>query len=66
MAADYSGLIYAAEQKYGLPPGILGGLVKTESSNNPQATSNQGAQGLTQIMPANDASLGVSNAYDPA
>ncbi|WP_081804548.1 lytic transglycosylase domain-containing protein [Dyella jiangningensis] len=49
-----------------MPPGVLAGLVQTESGGNPRATSNQGARGLTQIMPANDASLGVNNAYDPA
>jgi len=40
---DYSAQIAAAEQQNGLPPGLLAGLIQTESSGNPNATSSQGA-----------------------
>jgi hypothetical protein len=40
--------------------------MQKESSGNPAAVSSAGAQGLFQIMPANDASLGISNPFDPA
>jgi soluble lytic murein transglycosylase-like protein len=45
---------------------LLGGLVQTESSGNPNALSEVGAQGLTQLMPATSRALGVSNPRDPA
>ena len=62
---DYSDQITAAEQRFGLPAGMLAALIQTESSGNPNATSPVGAQGLTQLMPPTAAGVGVTNAYDP-
>ena len=62
----YSNLIDASAAKYGLDPSVLKGLIKQESGFNPAAGSPAGAQGLTQLMPATAASLGVTDTHDPA
>jgi soluble lytic murein transglycosylase-like protein len=62
----YSDLIQGAAAKYGLDPSVLKGLIKQESGFNPNAGSPAGAQGLTQLMPATAASLGVADVHDPA
>jgi soluble lytic murein transglycosylase-like protein len=62
----YSDLIQASAAKYGLDANVLKGLIKQESGFNPNAGSPAGAQGLTQLMPATAASLGVTNVHDPA
>jgi soluble lytic murein transglycosylase-like protein len=62
----YSDLIQAAASKYGLDANVLKGLIKQESGFNPNAGSSAGAQGLTQLMPATAASLGVTDVHDPA
>ena len=64
--APYQSQINASAQKYGVDPALLSALIYSESSGDPNATSNAGAQGLGQLMPATAAALGVSNAYDPA
>ena len=62
----YAAEITAAANKHGVDPALLAGLVKQESNFNPDAGSPAGAQGLTQLMPATAASLGVTNVHDPA
>ncbi len=61
----YAAEITAAASKHGVDPALLAGLVKQESNFNPNAGSPAGAQGLTQLMPATAASLGVTNVHDP-
>ncbi|HEU4657632.1 MAG TPA: lytic transglycosylase domain-containing protein [Capillimicrobium sp.] len=63
---QYDALIQAAAAKYGIDPALLKGLIRAESNFDPNAGSPAGAQGLTQLMPATAASLGVTNPYDPA
>ena len=62
----YAAEITAAAKAHGIDPALLAGLVKQESGFNPDAGSPAGAQGLTQLMPATAASLGVSDVHDPA
>ena len=62
----YGDLIEAAARRHGLDPALLAGLVRQESNFDPNAGSPAGAQGLTQLMPATAASLGVTNVHDPA
>lgn len=50
----------------GLDPNLAVAIAKTESSLNPNAVSNTGAQGIFQLMPATAASVGVTNPFDPA
>jgi soluble lytic murein transglycosylase-like protein len=58
--------ITAAARKYGIDPALLSGLVRQESNFDPQAGSPAGARGLTQLMPATAAGLGVTDLTDPA
>jgi soluble lytic murein transglycosylase-like protein len=61
----YAAEITAAASKHGVDPALLAGLVEQESNFDPNAGSPAGAQGLTQLMPATAASLGVTNVHDP-
>jgi soluble lytic murein transglycosylase-like protein len=62
----YGAEITAAAKRHGLDPALLAGLVRQESNFNPTAGSPAGARGLTQLMPATAASLGVTDVTDPA
>lgn len=62
----YGAEITAAAQRHGLDPALLAGLVRQESNFDPTAGSPAGARGLTQLMPATAASLGVTDVTDPA
>src|SRR4051794_6177817 len=57
----YGAEISAAARRNGIDPALLAGLVKQESGFNPTAGSPAGARGLTQLMPATAASLGVTD-----
>ena len=55
----YAADINSAEKEYGIPSGLLAGLVMHESGGNPRAVSRVGAGGLTQLMPATAKELGA-------
>ena len=61
----FSEIIKEASNTYGIDEGIIGAVIKQESSFNPQAKSSCGAMGLMQLMPATAKSLGVKDAYNP-
>ncbi|MBH2514888.1 lytic transglycosylase domain-containing protein [Serratia ureilytica] len=50
-----------AEQRFGIPAGLLGAVISKESSGNSNAMSGKGAIGLTQVMPNTARGMG----YDP-
>ena len=62
----YGAEITAAAKRHGIDPALLAGLVRQESNFNPTAGSSAGARGLTQLMPATAAGLGVTDVTDPA
>lgn len=54
-------IVSAAEQRFGLPAGLLSAVISKESSGNSKAISPKGAIGLGQVMP--DTARGMG--YDP-
>ncbi len=56
------------ENRYGLPPGLLSSIRKTESNGNNNAVSPKGAQGPFQFMPETGKQYGLDNisAFDLA
>jgi soluble lytic murein transglycosylase-like protein len=62
---QYDAQITAAATRYGIDPALLKGLIRQESNFDATARSGAGAQGLTQLMPATAAALGVDPG-DPA
>jgi soluble lytic murein transglycosylase-like protein len=65
-STPYDGLIADAAQRNGVDPSLLKGLIRQESNFDPGARSGAGATGLTQLMPATAAGLGVGDTTDPA
>ena len=65
-STPYDSLINDAAQRNGVDPALLKGLIRQESNFNPAARSGAGAAGLTQLMPATAASLGVTDPTNPA
>lgn len=62
---QYDDIFAAAAKKTGLPVEFIKAIAKNESSFNPNAVSPQGATGIMQVMPSNNASLGITNSKDP-
>jgi hypothetical protein len=62
----YAPIIQAAAEKYGIPPQLVAGVIRTESNGNAKAVSPTGAQGLMQIEPDTGKGLGLQKPFDPA
>ncbi len=61
----YAAQIRKAASDFGVDRSLLRALIHAESGFDPQALSHKGAQGLTQLMPATAAEMGVRDAFDP-
>lgn len=61
----FDDIIKKASAKYGVSEKLISAVITAESGGNANATSQAGAQGLMQLMPATAKSLGVKNPYDP-
>lgn len=57
--------IVDSSRRYGIDPLLIYAQMHQESSFKLNATSNKGASGLMQLMPATARRLGVTNIYDP-
>lgn len=64
--AQYADQFAAAEQRFGLPSGVLAAIAQAESGGDAGAISTAGAQGLMQLMPSTAAGLGVTDPFDAA
>lgn len=64
--STFAGLVDANASRWNVDPALVNAVIANESGFNPQATSRVGAMGLMQLMPGTAASLGVTDAYDPA
>ncbi len=64
--AQLQAMAAQAAQQYGVPVNVFQALVEQESGYQTQAISSAGAVGLTQLMPATAASMGVTDPSDPA
>src|SRR3569623_1534797 len=66
LSQPYADAVATAAQRYGLDPKLLHAMVIVESAYRANAVSRVGASGLTQLMPATAARLGVHDRFDPA
>jgi soluble lytic murein transglycosylase-like protein len=63
---DLQRMVAAAAVAEGLNPQLIRAVIAQESGGRPCAVSPKGARGLMQIMPATQADLGLTDAFDPA
>jgi soluble lytic murein transglycosylase-like protein len=61
----YRELIEQHASRHQIRPELVRAVIQVESAFNRWATSNKGAMGLMQLMPATAAEFGVDNAYNP-
>lgn len=63
--SNYDHIIKRIAGEYGVDPALVKAVIHAESAFNPYATSNKGASGLMQLMPATAKEYGVTDIYDP-
>ena len=61
----HDSFIVDSSRRYGIDPLLIYSQMHQESSFNLRATSNKGASGLMQLMPATARRFGVTKIYDP-
>jgi len=61
----YAHLIVAAAQEFSVDSSLVRAIIHAESAFNPEAQSPKGAQGLMQLMPANQDAFEINDAFDP-
>jgi hypothetical protein len=61
----YDDLIGIAAHRYEVEPALVKAVIRCESNFDASAISSKGAQGLMQLMPATQATLGITDAFDP-
>ncbi len=64
-AARVDELVEEAARKYGIDPLLIHSVIQVESSYNPFAVSEKGAEGLMQLIPATARRFGVADPFDP-
>jgi soluble lytic murein transglycosylase-like protein len=65
-AREYYDLIATHAKLNGIRPSLVRAVIQVESGFNPMATSQKGAMGLMQLMPATARQFGVRNPYNAA
>lgn len=63
--AAHDSYIVESSRRYGIDPLLIYSQMHQESSFKIRATSNKGASGLMQLMPATARRFGVTSIYDP-
>ncbi|MBL8520760.1 MAG: lytic transglycosylase domain-containing protein [Betaproteobacteria bacterium] len=58
-------IINDAARSNGVDPKLIHAVIRAESGYNANATSNKGAMGLMQLIPATAQRYGVNDSYDP-
>jgi hypothetical protein len=58
-------LVETISRNYGVDPGLVRAMIKTESNFNRWAVSNKGALGLMQLIPETGRRYGVRDFFDP-
>lgn len=66
MPSKFDEQFKAASEKTGIPVDLLKNIARVESNFNPSAQSEVGAQGLMQVMKANQKAYGINDPFDPA
>jgi soluble lytic murein transglycosylase-like protein len=61
----YDDVIVEHSRMHNIRPDLVRAVVQVESAFNPYAVSPKGAQGLMQLMPATQRTLGVTNPFNP-
>jgi hypothetical protein len=61
----YDNLIGITARRYQVEPALVKAVIRCESNFDASAISSKGAQGLMQLMPATQATLGITDAFDP-
>jgi soluble lytic murein transglycosylase len=63
--AAYDEIITRASRQFNVDAYLIKAIIKAESSFEPDAISESGAQGLMQLMPATAKDMKVDNPFDP-